>query len=91
MSAASLEVLEAVVEDSVVRSNPNGRAVVDEIDTSPNGTAVYVEGNIQHDAPPRRLNEMMLEQGYAYLDWAMNGVPGDNRAIFQYVSVGTDD
>lgn len=83
--ASSMDVLEFDVEGMSLLVQ--GHAVVDEVSGSPDGVAVYVEGDdVSYDSPPRKLNEKMLEHGYAYVDWAANGTRGDNRAIFQYTS-----
>lgn len=82
---SSMEVLEFDVEGMSLRVR--GDAVVDEVSGGPSGVAVYVKGeDVEHNSPPRKLNEKMLEHGYAYVDWTMNGKTGDNRAIFKYTS-----
>lgn len=54
-----------------------------------NEIRVYVEPDVvAHDSPPRELNEALLELGYAYVDWAANGVVDDDRAIFVYREIG---
>lgn len=83
---SSMEVLKFDLEGEPVISQ--GEGVVDEISGSPKGVAVYVGGDaVDHNSPPRKLNEKMLEHGYSYVDWAMNGKTGDNRAIFQYAPI----
>lgn len=85
--SSSMEVLEFDVEGTVLRSNCDGRAVVDDVSGGQRGVKVYVSGDaVEYNSPPRKLNELMLEHGYSYVDWAMNGVTGDDRVIFEYTS-----
>lgn len=85
---SSMEVLEYDVEGTIVRSSRNGRAIVDEVNSSPDGIAVYVKGSgAEHNDPPRKLTKLMLEHGYAYISWAMNGRTDDGRAIFEFKSI----
>lgn len=84
--SSSLEEMKNDVEGTKVRGimESNDEAYVDEIGTCPDGIAVYVRGAVQYDSPPRKLNKKMLEHGYSFIDWAVNGNTGDSRALFVY-------
>lgn len=83
--ASSMEVLEFdVVGLQIMGADGVVHSTVDEVGSSPEGIAVYVAGDCPHDSPPRKLNEKMFEHGYAFIDWAVNGRTGDNRALFEY-------
>lgn len=84
--SSSLEVIRFDLEDeSLLVSGPES-AIVDKIEErSQDNLAVYVKGDgVSPDSPPRKLNKKMLEHGYSYVDWVMNGSLDDNRAIFEY-------
>ena len=84
---ASMDVLEFDVEEMIVLSNPDGQAVVDEVSQKGDDIVVYVSGDVvEYNSPPRKLNEKMLEHGYSYVDWVMNGTIDDNRAMFKYTA-----
>lgn len=82
----------------VANHNKRGESRVDEVERNPRGgdvvqrrdeLRVYVDTDVvSHDSPPRQLNEALLELGYAYVDWAANGVVDDDRAIFVYREIG---
>lgn len=92
IEVSSMDVLEFDVEESVIRSNPEGRAVVDEVNSMPGGLCVYVRGDVvDPTSPPRKLTEKMLEHGYAYIDWVMNGTTGDDRAAFEFRPLVLDE
>lgn len=84
----SIDVLKFDLDELYLRSNKNGYAVVDEVKVKGDGVAVYVRGDsVNHNSPPRKLNEKMLEHGYAYVDWVVNGQIGDERALFEYTQI----
>lgn len=84
IEVSSLDILQFDVENYFVRANQEHRAVVDEVSESPDGICVYVEGDVTHDAPPSKLLNKMVEHGYVYDSWVMNGRVGDDRAIFNF-------
>lgn len=61
------------------------RRTVDELDPKLESglLRVYVE-NCSHNDPPSRLLSDLGKHGYYYTGWAMNGKPGDDRAIFEF-------
>lgn len=86
--ASSMEILEFdVVGLQIMGADGVVHSEVDEVGSSPDGIAVYVDGEVSHNSPPRSLNEKMFEHGYAYVDWAVNGKIGDNRALFTYTQM----
>lgn len=76
----------------VVSHMGDGVSRVDAVEPGAREARVYVEHDvIQHNSPPRELNEVMLGLGYAYMSWAVNGKTGDSRAIFVYRNIDSDE
>jgi len=84
IEVSSLEILQFDLEEFAVQVNKEYRAVVDEVSERPDGICVYVEGDVTHNAPPSKLLDKMVEHGYVYDSWVMNGRLGDERAIFNF-------
>ncbi len=73
------------VEQNTYPTLGGKRRTVDEIDANleRGQLRVYVE-NCPHNDPPSRLLTDLGEHGYYYSGWALNGKPGDDRAIFEF-------
>lgn len=78
------EIKDELVDEYLSPTGEN-RAIVDEINEKleTGHLKVYVE-NTEFNNVPKGLLRKLGKHEYFYIGYAINGVPGDNRAIFEF-------